>query len=66
MVSRLFSRSKKSSTQQEPIPALTTPVQVEDDVFVFSPELIRPTDKDGKAIYPTLSGMHIVYTKKLR
>jgi hypothetical protein len=55
MVSRLFGRTKKNPTPQEPQPQVSTPVETEDEGFTIlggTPQLPR----SGPApIYPNLS-----------
>ena len=55
MVSRLFNRSKKNSSAQEPHPALSTHAQVDDDVFL--PDSGRTPDNQVPKIYPNLTGI---------
>ncbi len=56
MVPRWLSRSKKNSSVQEPLPALSTPALVEDDVFF--PDSGQAPDNQVPKIYPNLKGMN--------
>lgn len=55
MVSRLFGRTKKNPTPQEPQPQVSTPVETEDEGFTIlggTPQMPR---QGPGAIYPNLS-----------
>jgi len=53
---RLFSRSKKNSSQQEVLPTLSNNGQVDDDVFLPDPGR-TPDNQAPKNIYPNMTGI---------
>ena len=59
MVSRLFGRSKKNPTPQEPQPPILTPNETEDEGFTIlggTPQTSQMAKNNPNSIYPALSG----------
>ncbi len=60
MVSRLFGRSKKNPTPQEPQPPVLTPNETEDEGFTIlggtTPTSQTTTKNNPNSMYPSLSG----------